>query len=434
MAAPPPAVPSPAPFERAVIVAVGSELLGAERLDTNSLAMTAALNACGIELVWKAVAGDDAVSLARTVRRALDDADLLLVCGGLGPTDDDLTRDVVADVLGRPLQFDQGIADAIAARFAARGWVMTDNNRRQAQVPQGAAVLANARGTAPGLWIDDGAHGVLLLPGPPREMKPLLEQAIASYIAPRSAGRRLVRRVLRMTGRGESTIDALLQASYRAWAEEPVPVRATILAAMGQIELHLSAVHAEPARAQAAVDAAAVTARDLIGRDIFSDDGAPLEAVVGQMLVARGWTVAVAESCTGGLVAERLTAVPGASRYFEQGVVTYSNAAKTAWLGVPDALLAEHGAVSDPVARAMAAGVRARTGADVGLGVTGIAGPGGGTPGKPVGTVAIAVALPDGASGEHVSSRVLQFLGDREQIRFQSSQAVLDLLRRTLER
>jgi nicotinamide-nucleotide amidase len=265
-------------------------------------------------------------------------------------------------------------------------------------------------------------------------MQPLLEQAVASFIAPRSAGRRMIRRVLRMTGRGESTIDALLQPSYRAWAAQQVPVRATILAAMGQIELHLSAADADPARAQGAVDAAVAMARDVIGRDVFSDDGAPLEAVVGRLLIARGWTVAVAESCTGGLVAERLTAVPGASRYFEQSVVTYSNAAKTAWLGVPDTLLVEHGAVSDPVARAMAAGVRARTGADVGLGITGIAGPDGGTPEKPVGTVVIAVALPEADSGENPSSRTLHFLGDREQVRFQSSQAVLDLLRRTLER
>lgn len=417
------------PFERAVILAVGSELLGAERVDTNSLAMTAALNRYGIELAWKAVAGDDRAELTRAVRRALDDADLILLCGGLGPTDDDLTREVVAGVLGRPLHTDPAIVDAIAARFAARGWTMADNNRRQAQVPEGAVVLPNARGTAPGLWIEDGARGVLLLPGPPREMAPLLDYAMATFVEPRSGGRRLVRRVLRMTGRGESTIDALLQPLYRTWADRPIPVRATILAAMGQIELHLSAVHPSAGPAEDAVDAAIAEAREVIGRDVFSEDGAALEAVVGRLLAARGWRVSSAESCTGGLVAERITSVPGASRYFDQGVVTYSNAAKTAWLGVPEVLLAEHGAVSEPVARAMAEGVRERTGAEAGLGVTGIAGPDGGTPDKPVGTVAIAVALPDGTS-----SRVLQFLGDRTQIRFQSSQAVLDLLRRALER
>jgi len=238
-----------------------------------------------------------------------------------------------------------------------------------------------------------------------------------------------VRRVLRMTGRGESTIDALLQPLYRTWAARPIPVRATILAAMGQIELHLSAVHASAGPAGDGVDAAIAEAREVIGRDVFSDDGAALEAVVGRLLTARGWRVSVAESCTGGLVAERITSVPGVSRYFDQSVVTYSNAAKTGWLGISEALLAEHGAVSAPVARAMAAGIRERTGAEAGLGVTGIAGPDGGTPDKPVGTVAIAVALPDGTS-----SRVLRFLGDRTQIRFQSSQAVLDLLRRSLER
>jgi len=423
-----------APFERAVILAVGTELLGAERLDTNSLTMTAALNQCGIDVVWKGVAGDDAPSLARMVRRALHDAELVLMCGGLGPTDDDLTRDVVAGVLGRPLRRDPAVEDAIAARFAARGWVMAENNRRQALVPEGAVVLPNPRGTAPGLWLEDGTRGVLLLPGPPREMKPLLGQAMTAYVEPRSGGRRLIRRMLRMTGRGESTIDALLQPSYREWAAGVVPVRATILAAMGQIELHLSAVDVDPGRAQAAVDAAVGQARAVVGRDVFSEDGASLEAVVGRLLTGRGWTVAVAESCTGGLVAERLTAVPGASRYFDQSVVTYSNAAKTAWLGVAESLLAEHGAVSEPVARAMAAGVRERTRADVGLGITGIAGPGGGTPEKPVGTVAIAVALPEhGGAGAGVTSRVLQFSGAREQVRFQASQAVLDLLRRTLE-
>lgn len=414
------------PFERAVIVAVGSELLGVHRLDTNSLAMTAALNARGIDVQWKAVAPDDADGLARMVTRALADADLVLLCGGLGPTDDDLTRDVVARVMGRPMTEDASIVSAIRRRFAARGWDMPANNLRQAQVPAGAVVLPNPRGTAPGLWIANGAQGVLMLPGPPREMAPLLADAIAAFVEPRAAGRRMARRMLRMTGRGESLLDEVLQPLYRAWAAAAVPVRATILAAMGQIELHLSAVDADAARAEAAVTAALAEAREAVGRDAFSD-GELLEAVVGRLLLERGWKVAVAESCTGGLVAERLTSVPGSSRYFEQGVVAYSNAAKTQWLDVAPAVLEAHGAVSDAVARAMAAGVRARSGAEVGLAVTGIAGPDGGTEAKPVGTVVIAVALPDGTS-----SRTLQFIGDREQVRFQSSQAVLDLLRRTL--
>ncbi len=420
--------PAPAPpFERAVVLAVGSELLGVDKLDTNSLTITRALNDVGIDLLWKAVTGDEMAPLTRASGRALEHADLVVVCGGLGPTDDDRTREVVAAVLERPLREDPAILAAITERFAARGWPMAANNRRQALVPEGAVVLPNARGTAPGLWLTHGAQGVLLLPGPPKELAPMLAMAIDAHIAPRSGGRQIVRRVLRMTGRGESHIDALLQACYQAWAAAAVPVRATILAAMGQIELHVSAVHADHGLATAAVDAACAEAAAVIGRDVFSDRGESLEAVVGRALLARGWHIGVAESCTGGLVSERLTAVPGASRYVDRAVVTYSNAAKTAWLGVPAPLIAAHGAVSEAVARAMAEGARERLGAEVGVGVSGIAGPDGGTPDKPVGTVAIAVSSPAGTV-----SRLLRFMGDRDQVRFQASQAALDLVRRTL--
>ena len=414
-------------FGRAVILAVGSELLTPLRIDTNSLTITGALNATGIDVIWKAVVGDDHDSLARLLTRAREDADLVVLSGGLGPTDDDVTRDVVSAVLGLPLTEDAAIVDAIAARFAARGWPMPANNRRQANVPSGAVVLPNPRGTAPGLWIEHGGGALLLLPGPPRELAPLLEDALQAYVRPRTGGQRLVRRVVRMTGRGESLIDELLQPCYREWAARTVPVRATILAAMGQLELHLSATHADAARAESAVAAAAEEACARVGRDAFTDRGESLEAVVGQLLVDRGWRVAVAESCTGGLVAGRLTAVRGASRYFDQGVVTYSNAAKVRWLGVPETLIAEHGAVSDAVARAMASGIRERAGADVGISVTGIAGPDGGTTDKPVGTVVMAVAL-----RESITTRTLHLLGDREQIRSQSAQAALDLVRRTL--
>lgn len=414
-------------FERAVILAVGSELLGTDKLDTNSLTITAALQQVGVEIRWKAIAGDDPATLAVMFRRAVEDADLVVLCGGLGPTEDDLTRDVVAEGLGLRIHEDAGVLAAIEARFARRGWTMAANNRRQAQVPEGAVALANPRGTAPGLWITRGRQGVLLLPGPPKELGPMLREAVDRFITPRTGGRRVVRRVIRMTGRGESAIDAILQPSYQVWLARAVPVRATILAAMGQIELHLTAVDGDPALADAAVDAAVAEAVAAVGRDVFSERGESLEQVVGAALASRGWRIALAESCTGGLIASRLTSVPGASRYFDQSVVTYSNEAKSAWAGVPPALIAAHGAVSDEVARAMAEGIRARTGAEVGVGVTGIAGPDGGTPGKPVGMVVMAVAHPDGTS-----SRTLQFPGDREQVRFQASQSALDLLRRTI--
>ena len=415
------------PFGRAVILAVGSEMLTPLRVDTNSLTITGALNATGIDVLWKAVVGDDSDVLARLLVRALEDAELVVLSGGLGPTADDVTRDVVSAVLGLALREDAAIVDAIAARFAARGWPMPANNRRQAHVPDGGIVLPNSRGTAPGLWIEHGDRALLLLPGPPRELAPLLEDALHTHVRPRTGGRRMVRRVVKMTGRGESLIDELLQPCYREWAGREVPVRATILVAMGQLELHLSATHADAAVAASAVAVAADEVCARVGRDAFTDQDEGLEAVVGRLLVDRGWRAAVAESCTGGLVAGRLTAVPGASRYFDQGVVTYSNAAKVRWLGVPESLIAEHGAVSDPVARAMATGIRERTGADVGISVTGIAGPDGGSAGKPVGTVVIAVAL-----GDSVTSRTLQLLGDRQQIRSQSAQAALDLVRRVL--
>ena len=420
-------MPDRASFGRAVILAVGSELLTPLRIDTNSLFITGALNATGIDVIWKAVVGDAPEVLSRLLARAREDAELVVLSGGLGPTDDDVTRDVVSTVLELPLREDAAIVEAIAARFAARGWPMPANNRRQANVPEGAVVLPNARGTAPGLWIEQAGRALLMLPGPPRELAPLLEDALQTYIRPQTGGRRMVRRVVRMTGLGESLIDELLQPHYRVWAARTVPVGATILAAMGQLELHLSATHADAAQAESAVAVAAAEACARVGRDAFSDTGESLEEVVGHLLVGRGWRVAVAESCTGGLVAGRLTAAPGASRYFDQGVVTYSNAAKVEWLGVPGALIAEHGAVSDPVARAMASGIRERAGADVGIGVTGIAGPDGGTAEKPVGTVVIAVAL-----RESVTSRTLHLLGDRDQIRSQSAQAALDLVRRLL--
>ena len=275
-------------FGRAVILAVGSELLTSLRIDTNSLTITAALNATGIDVIWKAVVGDDHDSLARLLTRALEDADLVVLSGGLGPTDDDVTRDVVSAVLGLPLKEDGAIVDAIAARFAARGWPMPANNRRQANVPDGAVVLPNPRGTAPGLWIEQGGRALLLLPGPPRELAPLLEDALQAHVRPRTGGQRLVRRVVRMTGRGESLIDELLQPCYREWAARTVPVRATILAAMGQLELHLSATHADAARAESAVAAAADEACARVGRDAFTDRGESLEAVVGQLLVVHG--------------------------------------------------------------------------------------------------------------------------------------------------
>jgi nicotinamide-nucleotide amidase len=414
-------------ISRAAILAVGSELLTPSRIDTNSLTITEQLERLGIAVVYKAVVGDSRDELATAVRSALDRVDLLVCCGGLGPTDDDLTREVVAEVFGRSLTEDARLVSRIEARFAARGIRMPAINRRQAMVPSGASVIDNANGTAPGLWIEDGTRFALLLPGPPRELKPMLASSVNSFLASRASGVPLLRRIVRITNRTESQTDETLQPLYARWNRQDVPVAATILASLGQIELQVSARAASRAAAQAAVDEAVREIAEVLGDDVFSVDDRLLEAVVGDLLVTHGFRIAVAESCTGGLLMSRLTDIAGSSRYVECGVVAYANAAKVSLLGVPESVIAAEGAVSEPVAVAMAEGARRVGGVDVAIGVTGIAGPGGGSPSKPVGTVAIAVAVP----GE-TRSRTFRFVGDREQVKYQASQAALDLTRRML--
>jgi nicotinamide-nucleotide amidase len=415
------------PLRRAMIVAVGSELLTPLRVDTNSLWITEQLNAIGIDVVCKAVVGDDRDELGRMVRLGLERADLIVLTGGLGPTDDDVTREVVADVLGRPLAEDAAITGELRARFLRRGFTtpMPESNRRQAMVPAGAMVLENASGSAPGLWLDQDDRVVLLLPGPPRELRPMLARVIEERLRARAGDGTLLRRVVRVTGRIESQADEALRPLYASWQASAVPVAATILSHPGEIQLHLSVRAADRAKGDRALAEAVEQVVALFGADVFSVDGRTLEQVVGDLLAAQGLRIALAESCTGGLVTSRLTDVPGSSRYVERAVVTYANEAKVALLGVPPELIVEQGAVSEPVARAMAEGVRRLAAVEIGVGVTGIAGPSGGTPDKPVGSVAIAVAR----EGDTVA-RVFRFLGDRELIRFQASQAALDLTRR----
>ena len=415
------------PIRRAAIIAVGSEMLTASKLDTNSLFITEQLNAIGVQLAFKSVVGDDLGDLKAAVREALARVDLVVCCGGLGPTDDDLTRNVVADVLNRPLAEDDTITARIRARFQNRGLEMPTINRRQAMVPAGARVLPNASGTAPGLWIEDGDQAMLLLPGPPRELKPMMTSVADTLLRERAGSMSLVRRVIKITGRSESHTEEAVQPLYAQWARAAVPIAATILASLGQIELHLSACCASREQAEAALDAAVEQVKNALGLHVYSTDGRALEEVLGAMLVERQLWIALAESCTGGLIASRLTDVPGSSRYVERGVVTYSNAAKTDLLGVPADIMEAHGAVSEPVACAMAEGIRARARTDIGVGVTGVAGPDGGTPEKPVGTVCIAVA-----SAGATRVRTFRFVGGREMVKFQASQAAMDLVRRML--
>lgn len=414
----------------AEIIAVGSELLTPFRTDTNSLFLTARLNDVGIVVRRKSIVGDSPTDLAAAVSEALARVDLLVVCGGLGPTDDDLTRETVADVLRRPLREDARILTWLQARFSARGWTMPENNRRQACVPEGALVLDNPRGTAPGLWMEDDGRVVILLPGPPRELEPMFEELASGRLAARSGTARLYRRVLRVAGRGESHVEALTQPVYERWRRGDPVIETTILASPGSVELHLSTRVDRPADAQVVLDRATAELAAVLGEHLVSTDGRTLSEVVGALLQRRGYRVAVGESCTGGLVSAALVNAPGSSDYLVQGTVAYSNEAKRTALRVDDSLLEEHGAVSEPVAEAMAEGARRAAGVEVGVGVTGIAGPAGGTADKPVGTVCFAIVAPEG--GRVV--KTIQLPGDRAMIRQMATRTALDLLRRILQR
>ncbi|MBI4486687.1 MAG: competence/damage-inducible protein A [Acidobacteria bacterium] len=409
---------------KACILAVGSEMLTPFRVDTNSLFITERLNEIGYDVRMKAVVADDLDELARVIEAALTWADLVVTTGGLGPTEDDLTREAVARVLRVPSDINEEVLERLRARFARRGIAMPENNRRQAMVPRGAAMLDNPNGTAPGLWVERGNAAIVVLPGPPREMQPMLEAVIRDRIASASGGARLFRRVVRLTGRAESEVDARAQPIYSRWTSQVPPITTTILAVMGHIELHLTVQASDRSAAQAALDSAVEELLGAFGRAVYSTDGRTLETVVGDLLRARGMTIAVAESCTGGLLASRLTDVPGSSDYVERGAVCYSNRAKVEMLGVPADLIEAHGAVSGPVARAMAEGIRARAGVNVAVAVTGIAGPSGGSAQKPVGTVFIAAIADD-----QVRARAFQFLGGRDLVKFQAAQSALNMVR-----
>ena len=413
----------------AEVVAVGSELLTPAHIDTNSLFITERLNELGIELQGKSVAADDRATLKAIVADALRRSDLLVLTGGLGPTDDDLTRDVVADLIGRPLEYHPEIFEGIEKRFAARGLKTPEINRRQAMVPRGAVILPNRNGTAPGLWIEYGQKLMVLLPGPPRELKPMLESVIQERLAHTVGATRIFRRLLRVTGRSESYVEEQMQPLYARWLAAPVKITTTILASLGQIELHLTALAASVDEGRRALDAAVDETRRVLGKDLFSVNGETMQEVIGELCRSRGLRMAAAESCTGGLVMARLTEVPGSSDYVDRGVVVYSNQSKIDLLGVPAEMVAAHGAVSEPVAEAMATGMARIAGSDLALGVTGIAGPSGGTPAKPVGMVVIAAAwVRQGACETRV--RTFHFVGGREMVRFQASQAALDMIRR----
>lgn len=407
----------------AEIIAIGSEMLTPFRTDTNSLWLTDRLNSLGIDVKLKTVVGDDEGRLEEMIRDAMKRSEIIISTGGLGPTEDDITRKIFARVLKKRLVLNDSILEKIRARFAKRGVPMPEINSRQALIIEDAQLIENNNGTAPGMLIYHGKCTIALLPGPPREMKPMFEAAVAPALRQRAGDLLILRRKLSIFGLTESATDEIAAPIYTRY-RNPVT---TILFKDGQIELHLTANAKTVDEAEKLLDELAGQLDVALGEYIFSRRDETLEEVVGDKLKLNGYTLATAESCTGGLLAGRITEVPGSSDYFLEGAVTYSNEAKARQLGVPKDLIEAHGAVSEEVAKAMAEGVRRLAGSTFGIGITGIAGPGGGTEEKPVGLVYVALA-----DDEETMIRKFIFPGDRQFIRQLSVNAALDLIRRRL--
>ena len=415
-------VEAPSGPNTASILAVGSELLGTTRLDTNSLYLTARLEALGISVVRKACVGDGWGDLLAEIPLALSRAPLLVVTGGLGPTDDDRTKEAVAKVFGRALVCDEALLLGLRERFRRRGFEMPKVNEKQADVIEGAVILANPRGSAPGFLVATAGGTIVLLPGVPHEMKGMWVGAVEPLLA-RGGAPGLHRRTLKIAAVPESVVETLVKPVYAAYPEVPF----TILAAPGEVQLQFSA-RGTPEEATLVLDRIESDFHKALAGEIFGRDEDTLEGVTGNLLRAKSQSLALAESCTGGQLAGRITDVPGSSDYFLGAAVTYANAAKADLVGVSGATLERHGAVSEETAREMALGARKRFGATIGLSTTGIAGPGGGTPDKPVGTVHIAL---DAADGTRLHKRLL-LPGERSLIRRWTTSTALGMLRKHL--
>jgi nicotinamide-nucleotide amidase len=411
----------------AEIIAVGSEMLTPFRTDTNSLYLTEQLNLLGVDVIFKSIVGDDLRRLVAAAQHGLFRSDILIVSGGLGPTEDDLTREAVAEALGLKLHRDPEILARLEQRFAERGWKMSSNNTKQADVLEGATTLPNPNGTAPGQWLsgefDGREHIIVLLPGPPHEMKALFEAEVRERLRAKVPPAFLAVRTLKIAMLGESAVDARVAPIYKRYSD----VETTILAGAGEIELHFKTSAATHDAAQSRVDEVAGMVEDELDDAVYSRNGESLEQIVGYWLQMRSATLAVAESCTGGLLAERITSISGSSRYFLGGAVVYSNALKTELAGVPAEMIDRHGAVSREVAAALAEGIRYRCESTLGVGITGVAGPTGGTAEKPVGLVFHAVSSD---TGTEVIQR--NFPADRKRIRRFASTMALDMVRKKL--
>lgn len=407
----------------AEIIAIGSELLTPTKTDTNSLWLTEKLNEIGIEVKLKTIVGDDKARLEETIRDALKRSDIVISTGGLGPTEDDITRTVSAAAIGRELIYLDELEQDLRVRFRRWGREMPEINKRQAFVIEGAEVLPNPNGSAVGMSVNIGEQFFVILPGPPRENQPMFETFILPKLLEKAGEIYVKRKFMRISGMGESAVDEAIAPIYKLYEN----VETSILFNKSEIELHLSAQSNSEAEAETVLEELAAKIVEKLGLAVFSTNGETMEEVVGNLLKKQRKTLSLAESCTGGLVAQRITEISGSSEYFIEGVVTYANEAKVRTLSVPQSLIEKHGAVSAEVAEAMAQGMRERTKTDYAVSVTGIAGPSGGTEEKPVGTVFIGYA-----DETQVKSFKIVLPGDRYLIRWRSSQAVLDYLRRQI--
>ncbi|MFC6647006.1 competence/damage-inducible protein A [Granulicella cerasi] len=415
----------------AEIIAVGSEMLTPDRQDTNSLYITRGLNGLGVSLAFKGIVGDNRQHLTDAIRIALKRVDVVVLSGGLGPTEDDLTRECSAEALGVELYREPELMVALTRRFAERRMTMSANNERQTEVLDGAVVLDNKNGSAPGQWLDTTVDGhrkiLILLPGPPKELMPLFDNECLPRLAASLPQRHLARRTLRMALLPESQVDARCAPIYQRFTD----IETTILAGNAEITLNFVCTKPTQEEAEQRVNALTELIEHEMGDSIYSSHGESLEEIVQLMLGLRDMTLSVAESCTGGLLAQRITAVPNASRTFAGGAVVYNAQQKTTLAHVPADLIAEHGTVSEPVARALAEGIREVTGSKIGIGITGIAGPStldGADEGKPVGLVYVALA-----DGEDTQVKELNIRGDRDRIRYWTTQHALEMLRLSLQ-
>lgn len=412
-------------MQTAEIVAIGSELLTPTKTDTNSLWLTELLNEIGIEVKLKTVVGDDEMRLEETVRDALGRSDIVITTGGLGPTEDDITRRVAARAIGLELIFRDDLLEQLRERFKAFGYEMPERNRQQAYVIEGSDVLPNPNGSAVGMMVEKDGKKLIVLPGPPRESRPMFTDHVLPGLNRTSGDVAVRRKRIMVSGLGESKLDELIAPIYKEY-ENPVTA---VLFSRTEVEVQLTATARTPEEADAINDELANRIAEKLGIAVFSTEGEPMEEVVGKLLKKNSSTLAIAESCTGGLVGERITEIPGSSDYFLEGFITYSNESKSRQIGVPSELIERHGAVSAEVAEAMAKGAREAAGTDYAVSTTGVAGPGGGTAEKPVGTVFVGISDEDGER-----SIRLNLPGDRHLVRWRTSQAALDLLRRRILR